>query len=257
MVMETLFRQYITENRELNVPVKRRDFPETEFSNLFKVSFEWENDLVPAALGRVYLRHVGDIERYMEQVPLDDVDAARFDDTVRIEIVERIMTRLAREQGMTIFRLLSGATPEQEAAFNFFESGLNASFWDFMWAVEYGNVQPEELAALGRPKIPLLRGILRASQGRANRETGVTILHVAHVLSFSRLSRNPVKGTTPAWSSYIKEMSEGVAEGSLDDNAMRMLATSKLGSQDFFSVLGMLREGVSPEYAFEYAGAGA
>lgn len=256
MVMETLFRQYITEHRELNVPVKRRDFPETDFSNLFKVSFEWENDLVPAAFGRVYLRYVGDIERYMERVPLDDVDAARFDDTVRVDIVERIMARLAGEQDTTIFRLLSGATPEQEAAFNFFASGLNADFQDFMWAVEYGNVQPEELAVLGRPKIPQLRGILRASQGRADRETGVTILHVAHVLSFSRLSRKP-GAETSAWSSYIKQMSEGVAEGSLDDNVMGMLATSMLGSQDFRNVLGMLREGVSPEYAFECAGAGA
>lgn len=253
MSMDSRFREYIKEETELVVPVSRRQFPAGDFARLFPyVSYNCEFG-TGVTIGRVYAKNADELNaataKFDESGMLDE---ARYDSRVRADIIEGVMTQLARHRGTTIFRLLSGATPEQEAAFNFFDRKLNGEFSDYVWAASWADVQPEDIFAVDQMGGGYLRGILRASQGRASSDNGVRIQHVARVLSFSpKMTRDYVQ--TPGWSGHIKEMSRGVSLGLFDDGILRTLAASGFESGGFKVAVDLLLDGVAPEYAFECA----
>lgn len=254
MSMDSRFREYIEKENELVVPVSRGQLPAGDFLHLFPhVFYNSEFGGAGAAIGRVYAEHADAVNA--ETAKFDEsgmLDEARYDSRVRVEIIEGVLTKLARRRGTTVFRLLSGATPEQEAAFNFFDRELNGEFSDYVWAASWADVQPEDIFAVDQMGGFRLRGILRASQGRASAENGIRIQHVARVLSFSpKMTRDHVQ--TPGWSGHIEEMSKGVSLGLFDDDVLRTFAASGFESNGFKVAVDLLLDGVTPEYAFECA----
>lgn len=253
MSMDSRFREYVEKENELVVPVARGQLPAGDFLHLFPHVFYDSEFGTGAALGRVYVENADEVNeataKFDENGTLGE---ARYDSRVRTDIIEGVLTQVARRRGTTVFRLLSGATPEQEAAFNFFDSELNGEFGDYVWAASWGGVQPEDIFTVDQMGGFRLRGILRASQGRANAENGVRIQHVARVLSFApKMTRDHVQ--TPGWSGHVEEMSKGVSLGLFDDSVLRTLAACGFESKGFKVAVDLLLDGVPQEYAFECA----
>lgn len=251
--MDRRFQEYIAGVDTLRLPGTRRDFRGGEFAALFPGVAYSSGDNVFNVVEKLYVENTDTLNEAAAKFEGDgSADDAKFDSKLRGEIVEMVLLRLASSRGTTIFRLLTGATPEQEAAFNFYDNELGADFTDYIWAAKVGDVQPEDLFEVDQMGEPHLRGIFRASQRRVHAENGVRIQHVARVLSFKpKRSRDSV--STPGWAWHIGEMSQGVARGLFDDNILRALASSGLDSVGFRVAVDLLLDGVAPEYAFECA----
>jgi hypothetical protein len=251
MGMNSRFKEYLATEDELCVPVSRRELQPGLFSDLFSRVF-YDTDIGSSPLGRLYVAHHAELNAAL--IPFEEngmYDEARYDSKTRAEMISAAVEQVARRAGTSPFRLMTGATLEQEAAFNFFDEDLNGEFTDYTWAVRWANVQPEDIFAVDQMGKPRLRGILRASQGRVNTED-IRIQHVAHVLSISpKMSREHVE--TPGWSLHIEELTAGYARGFLDDSLLRLLAHSGFESTQFKVAVELLCEGMAPEYAFECA----
>lgn len=243
MGMDEKLRKFLAEE-ELDIPARRGRVECGEFSDLFRKR-NFESQYGASNLGQVFIDHGPTLNEFARDLLAADFGYVRDE---RVEIIYGSLHKLARTLGTTLFRLLTGATPEQEASFRFhdqYEMGL--TFADYAWAVRY-NVSPEEMYEAARAP-GKAHGLLRASQGRVNDE--VRIKHVQHVLYFGSGPR--MKNLSEGYSSSIKELSAAYQEGYLPDAVFRALLSTPLDRDQFAAAVAALREGVNIEYAIAVA----
>lgn len=245
MGMQQKFREYIKQEREIVLPTGRG--PRGAFSDLFPSRHYGAHYGDGTYLGNVYMEYSEELDQETEAFDRDGLlEDAITDGSVRAEIIEGVLHKVARRRGKTIFRLLSGTSPELEAAFNFYCDDLRGDYLDYLWAATSGGVRPEDLFEVDQMRTTSgMSGILRASQGRASKENGVRLPHVARVLA--------VRASAPGWSYHIKELAEGVSRGVFDDALLRGLAASPFETRQFKVAVDALLEGIPADYAFEVA----
>lgn len=244
MGMEQKLRAFLA-SEELDIPARRGQVECGEFSDLFyKRNFGSQYHYGTTSIDQVFAEHSEQLNEFARE--MEGVQVASGQDE-RVEMIYGALHKLARTQGTTLFRLLTGATPEQESSYRFheqFEMGL--TFTDYIWAVGV-NVTPEEMYEAARTPLNI-RGLLRASQGRVDER--VRIIHVQHVLNFPRASRSE---KSENFSYNIKELSAAYAEGFLPDEVFRALLLAPLDREQFAAAIEALREGVDVEYAIAAA----
>lgn len=237
--MDQKIRAFLAE-KALDIPVPRRAVECGAFSDLFW-PLHFNSGRGYSRLGHVFAMHYTLLNETAEKHR--DLQLS-FQQDERVEIILMSLAAAARAENTTTFRLLTGATPEQEASFRFHDRhDLGLDFADYVWAVNVG-VTPEEM--FGVVQAPgMARGILRASQGRVNDK--VRLRHVQHVLYMGSGRRNTT--VSEGYSSSIGELAAAYQEGVLSDDVFRTLLGASLDRDQFAAAVAAVRAHVNIEYA--------